>query len=426
VTDLPTGRVRVAVVGCGGRGTVYSSWILEHPGQAVITAVVDPRASARDRLGDRADVPAEHRYADWRELLSADPAGRVADAVLICTQDRQHAEPAIAFADAGWHILLEKPMAPTEQECRDIHAAVTRAGVLFAVAHVLRYAAYTRAVKQVVDSGELGLLVNIEHLEPVGYWHFAHSYVRGNWRREDETGPMVLAKCCHDLDWLGFLVGRACVAVASFGSLLHLRPERRPEGAGDRCLDCAIEPGCPYSARRIYLDRARRGETGWPVEVLDWPPTPENVERALREGPYGRCVWACDNDVVDHQVVNLRYEHGVTASLTMTAFTRMRERETRIFGTRGELYGDGAAIEIYDFAGDRTTRHEVDATGGVGAKGGHGGGDDGVMAAFVAAVAAGDPALVPTSPAETLASHRVAFAAEAARREDRVVSLAPR
>jgi predicted dehydrogenase len=234
---------------------------------------------------------------------------------------------------------------------------------------------------------------------------------------------MVLAKCCHDLDWLGYLVGRPCAAVSSFGSLLHLRPDQRPAGAGDRCLECAIEPGCPYSAKRLYLERARRGETGWPVEVLAWPPTPEHVERALRDGPYGRCVWACDNDVVDHQVVSLVYAHGVTASLTMTAFTRMRERETRIFGTRGELRGDGATIDVYDFASEQTTRHAVDAEGDVGVEGGHGGGDDGVMAAFVAAVAAGDPALVPTSPAETLASHRIAFAAETARREGRVVVL---
>jgi hypothetical protein len=166
---------------------------------------------------------------------------------------------------------------------------------------------------------------------------------------------------------------------------------------------------------------AERGETGWPVAVLDWPPTVANVERALREGPYGRCVWACDNDVVDHQVVNLRYEHGATASLTMSAFTRMRPRETRIFGTQGELTGDGTAIAVHDFRSGRTTRHAVVGD----TASGHDGGDDGAMAAFVAAAAAGDPALAPTTPAETLASHRIAFAAETARREERVVRLDP-
>ncbi len=400
--------VSLLIVGAGSRGATFADWARRHPGAARVVAVAEPRDAYRDRLGDAHGIPPERRFRDWRDAAAA---GRIADAAVIATLDRDHTEPALALAAEGYGLLIEKPLAATEEECVRIADATARAGVVAAVAHVLRYTAYTRLLKRLLDAGAIGDIVSIQHLEPVGFWHQAHSYVRGNWRREDETGPMVLAKCCHDLDWLGFLVGRECAAVSSFGSLLHLRPEQRPEGAGERCLDCAIEPSCPYSAKRIYLARAERGETGWPVEVLAWPPTPEGVEQALRDGPYGRCVWACDNDVVDHQVVNLVYEHGVTASLTMTAFTRMRERETRIFGTRGELRGDGAAIDVYDFGADRTTRHGVDPDGSVGVDGGHGGGDDGVMAAFVAAVAARDPALVPTSPAETLASHRIAFAA---------------
>jgi predicted dehydrogenase len=413
--------VSLLIVGAGSRGATFAGWARRHPEAARVVAVAEPRAAYRDRLGDEHGIPPERRFRDWREAAAA---GRIADAAVIATLDRDHTEPALALAAQGYGLLIEKPLAATEEECVRIADATAGAGIVAAVAHVLRYTRYTRRLKQLLDAGAVGEIVSIAHLEPVGFWHQAHSYVRGNWRREDETGPMVLAKCCHDLDWLGYLVGRPCAAVSSFGSLLHLRPERRPDGAADRCLDCPLEPRCPYSAKRIYLEAARRGETGWPVEVLDWPPTAANVERALRDGPYGRCVWACDNDVVDHQVVNLLYDHGVTASLTMTAFTRMRERETRIFGTRGELYGDGAVIDVYDFGDDRTTRHVAGGDGAVGAEGGHGGGDDGVMAAFVAAVAAGDPALVPTSPAETLASHRVAFAAEAARREQRVVALA--
>jgi len=408
--------VSLLIVGAGSRGATFADWAARHPGAARVVAVAEPRAAYRDRLGDEHGIPPERRFRDWREAAAA---GRVADAAVIATLDREHTEPALAFAEQGYALLIEKPLAATLPECERIADAVGRAGVVAAVAHVLRYTPYTQLLERVLDSGAIGEIVSIQHLEPVGFWHHAHSYVRGNWRREDETGPMLLAKCCHDLDWLGHLVGRPCTAVSSFGSLLHLRPEQRPEGAADRCLDCGLEPRCPYSAKRIYLDRARAGETGWPVEVLDWPPTPEAVERALREGPYGRCVWACDNDVVDHQVVNLVFEHGVTASLTMTAFTRMRERETRIFGTRGELTGDGSSVAVYDFRADRTERHAVDAA----IASGHSGGDDGVMAAFVAAAAAGDPARVTTSPAETLASHRIAFAAEVARREERVVPL---
>jgi predicted dehydrogenase len=385
-----------------------------------VVAVAEPRAAYRDRLGDEHGIPPERRFRDWRAAVAAGP---VADAAVIATLDRDHAEPALALAAQGSALLIEKPLAPTEAECVRIAEGLEQAGVIAAVAHVLRYTPYTQLLKRLLDGGAIGEIVGIDHLEPVGFWHHAHSYVRGNWRREDETGPMLLAKCCHDLDWLSHLVGRPCTSVSSFGGRAEFRPDRRPAGAGARCVACAIEPDCAYSAVRLYHGMAQRGETGWPVAVLDWPPTPENVDRALREGQYGRCVWASDNDVVDHQVVSLRYEGGATATLTMSAFTRMRERETRIFGTRGELAGDGAAIDVYDFRTDRTTRHTVgaDAAGGIPA--GHGGGDDGVMAAFVAAVAAGERALVPTSPSETLASHRIAFAAEAARREQRVVEL---
>jgi len=409
--------VSLLMVGAGARGATFADWALRHPSDARVVAVADPRAVRRDRLGDAHGVPAGRRFAGWREAAEA---GRVADAAVIATLDRDHLEPAVALAEQGYALLIEKPLAPSEAECVAIAEACERAGIVAAVAHVLRYTPYTRLVRRLLEAGAAGGIVHVEHLEPVGFWHQAHSYVRGNWRREDETGPMLLAKCCHDLDWLAHLVGRPCTAVSSFGALTYLRPEHRPDGAADRCLDCALEPGCAWSAKRLYLGMAERGEDDWPVEVVAWPPTPANVERALLDGPYGRCVWACDNDVVDHQVVALQFGPDVTASLTMTAFTRMRERETRIFGTHGELRGDGAGVDVYDFASGRTTHHPVEEE--ISSR--HGGGDDGVMAAFVAAAAAGDPALVPTSPAETLASHRMAFAAETARREGRVVALA--
>ena len=409
--------VSLLIVGAGTRGHTFAGWAGRHPEDARVVAVAEPRAAYRDRLGDDHGIPPERRFRDWREAAAA---GRVADAAVVATLDREHVEPALALVAQGYALLIEKPLAPSVEECERIVAAVEQAGVVAAVAHVLRYTPYTRLLKRLLDGGAVGEIVSIDHVEPVGFWHQAHSYVRGNWRREDETGPMLLAKCCHDLDWLSFLLEDRCTAVSSFGSLMHLRPEQRPAGAGDRCLDCAIEADCAFSAKRLYLGMAERGETGWPVEVVAWPPTAGNVERALRAGPYGRCVWACDNDVVDHQVVGLQYARGATASLTMTAFARMRDRETRIFGTQGELTGDGAAIDVYDFRSERTTRHEADS-----ASSGHSGGDDGVMEAFVAAVAAGDPALVPTAPAATLESHRIAFAAEVARREQRVIALEP-
>ena len=412
--------VGLLIAGAGSRGSTYAGWAARHPDRARVVAVAEPRADRREALAGAHGIPPERRFASWQEAAAA---GRVADAAVISTLDQQHAGPALAFAEQGYAVLIEKPLAVTERDCEAIVAAVERAGVVAAVAHVLRYRPYTRLIKGLLDAGAVGEIASVEHLEPVGFWHQAHSYVRGNWRREDEAGPMLLAKCCHDLDWLGYVIGRRCAAVSSFGSLTHLRRERKPEGAAERCLDCALEPRCAYSAKRLYLALAERGETGWPVDVVAFPPTPAAVETALREGPYGRCVWACDNDVVDHQVVSLAYEGGATASLTMTAFTRMRDRETRIFGTAGELRGDGDTVEVYDFLTQSTTRHASGTGTGGEIPMGHGGGDDGVMEDFVAAAAAGDPALVPTTPRETLESHRVAFAAERSRREGATVAL---
>jgi predicted dehydrogenase len=410
--------VTLLIAGAGSRGAMFAGWAARHPDRARVVAVAEPRADRRDALADEHAVPPGRRFADWRAALAA---GRIADAVVIATLDREHTEPAIAFAALGCALLIEKPLAPTEAECEAIIDAVERTGVVASVAHVLRYTPYTRLLRGLLDGGSAGEIVSVEHLEPVGFWHQAHSYVRGNWRREDQTGPMLLAKCCHDVDWLGHVIGARCRSVASFGGLGELRRGRAPAGAGERCLDCAIEPGCAYSARKIYLEAAERGESGWPLDVVAFPPTPSNLEAALRDGPYGRCVWACDNDVVDHQVLAMEYDGGVTATLTMTAFTRMRDRETRIFGTAGELYGNGSHVEVHDFATRETTRHAVPAEQ---VTSNHGGGDYGAIDGFIAAVAAGDPALVPTAPAETLASHRVVFAAERARREGRVVALA--
>jgi len=220
---------------------------------------------------------------------------------------------------------------------------------MLAVGHVLRYTAYTRMVKEIVDSGQLGDIMSVQHLEPVGFWHQAHSYVRGNWRRADLATTMLMAKSCHDLDWLAYVLGRAPQRVSSFGSLAHFTAAGRPPGATDRCLTCPVETSCAYSALRLYGDLLERGEHGWPLAVVLDDFTPEALEEALRDGPYGRCVYACDNDVVDHQVVALEYPGAVTATFTMTAFAQGADRSTRLFGTRGELSGDGRDIRVYDF-----------------------------------------------------------------------------
>ncbi|HEY3234076.1 MAG TPA: Gfo/Idh/MocA family oxidoreductase [Polyangiaceae bacterium] len=411
--------VSLVVAGAGGRGSGYAGFALTHPDRAKVVGVAEPRDHYRNTFAAEHSIPSRAVFTSWEEL-AAQP--KMADGVIIATQDRMHAEPAVAFAEKGYQILLEKPMAPIEEDCRRIVAAVQRAGVLFAVCHVMRYTNYTRVLKHLLAEGAVGKIMSIQHLEPVGYWHQAHSFVRGNWRNEALSSPMLLAKSCHDLDWLRYVMGLKCLRVSSFGSLTHLRADQKPAGAADRCLDCEIEPRCPYSAKKLYLGMIRDNQPWWPVDVITTDLTEAGVLEALRTGPYGRCVYACDNDVVDHQVVNLEFEGGPTASFTMTAFTQQRDRETRIFGTHGELSGNGSEIKVFDFVTDKTREidvHSSDAS----ILGGHGGGDYGLMDSFIDAVAKRDPSLVLSGPEESLETHLMVFAAERARREGRVVSV---
>jgi len=410
--------VRLAVLGAGSRGTSYGNWVLAHPDRARVVAVAEPRAGRRRAFASAHDAA---EYADWRDLLAARPD---VDAVVIATLDADHVEPATAAAALGWHILLEKPIAPTAAACVQVVEAVRAGGVLLAVCHVLRYAPYTRLVRSLVDGGAIGDIVSVQHHEPVGFWHQAHSFVRGNWRREDLASFMLLAKSCHDIDWLQHVVARPITRVSSFGGLHHFTPANRPAGAADRCLDCSVEPTCPYSAVRLYSGLLSSGHHRWPLDVVISDFTPPALETALRDGPYGRCVYACDNDVVDHQVVAIEFDGGVTASFTMNAFNTGGHRRTRIFGTRGELVCDGESVTVHDFVTGSATVHDPSSSGASAADG-HAGGDGALMDAFVTAVATGDPSTILSGPDATLNSHLATFAAEHARRTGTVVSVGP-
>ncbi|WP_331749738.1 MULTISPECIES: Gfo/Idh/MocA family oxidoreductase [unclassified Streptomyces] len=410
ISDRP---VRVALVGAGNRGLTYAAWIKAHPERARLVAVADPRPAARAAAG------AELEFDDWRPLVEGDA---IADAVIVATQDRNHVEPVLALARAGYAILAEKPLAPSEAETRTLIEGVEKAGVLFAVCHVLRYTPYTDLVKEVVDSGVLGELVSVEHLEPVGWWHYAHSYVRGPWRSERASSPMLLAKSCHDLDWISYVTGERIEQVASFGGLKHFRPENAPAGAAERCLDCAVEDGCPYSALKLYVPTLREHGSVWPVTHVTDSTDETELLTALREGPYGLCAYRVDNDVVDHQVLAMQLSGGMTATFTMVAFTEQADRQTRIFGSHGWLRGDGKRVTVHDFRTDKVTVREVDTSGSNAAEG-HGGGDTALVDAFVHAVATGDPAAVRSGTKATLGSHLAAFAAERARLTGSVQSV---
>ena len=405
--------ITAVILGAGSRGSIYAGYAKAHPDQLRIVAAAEPRPDRLRLMGDEHDIPPERRFESWEALLEQP---RMADAAFICTLDGQHTAPALKALEKGYHILLEKPMSNNEAQCRAIEAAARKADRVMAVCHVLRYTPFYQTIKALIDRGEIGQVCAISQIENVGYWHQAHSFVRGNWRSAGETSPMLLQKSCHDMDIMLWLVGRDCLRVSSFGSLRHFTAENAPQGAPERCLDgCPHSGSCPYYAPGIYLT----GNTGWPVDVLTTDLTPAGIEKALREGPYGRCVYRCDNDVVDRQVVNLEFDGGAVGSFVMTAFTADFSRQLKILGDRGQIQADMGTREIALHRFGEAAR-SVPLDLGREASG-HGGGDYGLMRDFLSVLRGGGESR--SSARASLQSHLICFAAERSRLERRVVEL---
>ena len=333
-----------------------------------------------------------------------------------------HVEPAIAFANMGYNILIEKPLAPDALSCRRIVDAVKKNHVLMSACHVMRYADYTQILRQLIQNGAVGQIVSMEHLEPVGHWRYAHSYVRGNWNREATSSSVLLAKSIHDLDWINYIIGSRCSSISSFGSLMFFRKENKPPEASNRCLDCKLEPECPYSAPRFYLERWKQGHIDNYIESVVSELTEENILNAMREGPYGRCVFACDNDVADHQVVNMEFENGATAVFTLAGCSKYGDRRTTIFGSAGEIFCDGKKILLYSYLRDRTTEINIEPDKGTAATY-HGGGDKNCLESFIDALAENNPSRIVSGADISLETHRMVFAAERSRKEKRTVRM---
>ncbi|MDD4817517.1 MAG: Gfo/Idh/MocA family oxidoreductase [Victivallaceae bacterium] len=411
--------VSILLVGAGGRCSIYSQLIKRLGLRARVVGVAEPRPFFRDRIVRDHDISPEHVFSDWRDAAAVP---RFADAVIIGTQDRMHVEPAEAFARLGYHILIEKPLAPDAAGCRRIVSAAVKSGKMFSVCHVMRYANYTALLRSVLAEGAVGKIISIQHLEPVGHWRFAHSYVRGNWRREDESSSFLLAKSIHDVDWISYIVGRRSRKISSFGELTFFRRENMPEGAALRCLDCPLACKCAYNAPRFYLERLRSGKVDSYLESVSGVLTEEAILDAMRNGPYGRCVFACDNDVADHQVTIMEFDGGVTASFTLVGCSRFGERRTTIFGTEGEVYCDGSKIRIYSYLRDSSHEIEIEPDRGT-LETKHGGGDKMCLESFIEAIRENRPSRILSDAAGSLETHLMVFAAEASRRQGRTVYM---
>ncbi len=411
--------VEAVVVGGGIRGRfTYGAYALAHPDRLRVVAVAEPNEARR------AAMAAEHRLAparalrDWRELLER-PA--LAPVAIVATGDSLHVAPALAALARGYHLLLEKPIALDAADCIRVVESAERAGRLLQIAHPLRYTAFYRRVHEIVSSGALGRPLAFDLKEHVAHWHMTHSYVRGKFRNREVAAPLLLAKACHDLDLLLWLSGRSPLRVASFGSLAHFRAERAPAGAPERCTDgCPVQADCPHDAAQFYLAPDEALARLWPWADLGLDPSREARRLALESGPYGRCVYHCDNDVVDHQVLAIELEDGATASFTVQGLATHERRTLRVSGSRGELRGvlQEGLLEVTRHGSSHTERQRIE-----GSLLGHFGGDDGLLDHFTDRVARGADAPGLTSGRSALEGHLLGFAAEEARRSGGVVDV---
>ena len=407
--------IKVAIAGLGSRGRLaYAICQDRYPDLMKITAVADTLPERVKEAADVFSIPQNMCFSSGKEICQTKG---LADVMFICTPDREHADMAISALKNGYHVLLEKPMAPTLDECRRILKAADESDKKTIVCHVLRYTPFYMELKKVLESGQIGEIVSIQAMENVGYWHQAHSFVRGNWRNASLSSPMILQKCCHDMDLLLWLTNKKLKSVSSFGNLYLFKAENAPKGTASRCLEgCKAKEDCPYDAEKIYITNERtgilHGKTGWPNDVLALNPTQESILKAIKTGPYGRCVYHCDNDVPDHMIVNMNLEDGISIAFTMTAFGQ-GSRHMHIMGTMGAITADLSESKISITPFGKTSRL-IDINITSEDLQGHAGGDHRMIFDFLTMIKSGSGTAV-TSIQSSTESHLACFAAEFSR-----------
>lgn len=411
----------IAIIGLGNRGTGYMRWIKRfHSSEAKINAVCDIRPEALEDIAPLYKIPPEMRFASYKDMFCNGP---IADALMITTQDSSHYEIAKAAIKAGYKfILMEKPVSGNIDECTDLRDDAHANGVVIVVCHVLRYSYYFSKIKEILQSGAIGDIIAINHTENVAYFHFAHSYVRGDWKSEEASTPSILAKCCHDLDLISWYAESECVEVDSTGKVYYFNRAHAPAGAAERCLsDCPASGTCPYNAEKLYIT-----DPFWKAKFIKYmrrkltgrtKSKKADVYESLRTGDYGKCVFLSDNDVCDFQTVHMRFKNGIDATLTMNAFSDKMFRECHIVGTKGELIGYNHSLKLCVFGSSPQKVHIK------GLKvGGHVEGDIKLIDSFIKLIYGKLPSLdgITTIDA-TIPSHAIAAEAEKKRKERNAV-----
>jgi hypothetical protein len=412
--------VTAITLGAGSRGNVYGNFAEKFPTLLDIVGVAEPIPLRNERYATKHKIADTNRFNTWERVFERP---KFADAIIITTPDALHYAPCMKALEMGYDILLEKPIAPTEKECRNILALAKKTGRIVAVCHVLRYAPYFVKMKELIAQGAVGEVISIQHLEPIEHMHMSHSYVRGNWHNSKTTTPIILAKSCHDLDIIKWVINKPAKQISAMGDLKWFRKENAPQGSTARCTDgCAVERTCPYSAIKMYYEQRQR------LGVFDLPDDktkhPEAIMEKLKTTDYGRCVYRMDNDQPDHYITNIRFGDNVTASFSMEAFTSYAGRRTRIMGSMGDMVGDMTELVVTDFRTEKQTKlvpkaQDVDEY----RNSGHGGGDWLLANDFVQAVSQQNPKLLTSTIDESIESHIMAFMAEESRKNNKVMGI---
>lgn len=408
----PDRPITAITLGAGSRGNVYGNYAVQYPDQLDIVGVAEPIPIRNERYSRKHNIPDANRFPTWEDVFKRP---KFADAIIISTPDNLHYGPCMEALKLGYDILLEKPISPSERECRDILALTKKTGRIVAVCHVLRYAPYFIKLRELIQSEAIGETISIQHLEPIGYDHMAHSFVRGNWHNSRQTTPIILAKSCHDLDIIKWMLEKPSRKIQAFGDLKWFRTENAPAGSTARCTDgCAVEKTCPYSAIDHYHTRRKR------LYVFDLPEKKEDwdafILEQLKTSNYGRCVYRMDNDQPDHYTTNILFGDNVTASFSMEAFTSYEGRRTRVMGSHGDITGDMYSFTMTDFRTGKKTewKNSTDM---------HGGGDWRLVANWIQAISQRDASLLTSTIDASIESHIMAFAAEQSRKENKVVDI---
>ena len=419
--------LKVIVIGAGSRGCIYTNIMAAYPDKFKVVGVAEPIDDRRNYIKEKHGVPEENCHLTWETILDVP---KFADIAIISTMDQLHTAPAIKALELGYDLLLEKPVAPTPEECGMIYSKAKEKNAKVMVCHVLRYTPFYKRLKEIINEGTLGEIVSVAHTEAVGHRHQSHSFVRGNWGNSGRSSFMLLQKCCHDLDILQWLVDKKCEKIQSFGSLKHFCRENAPAGSPERCIDgCPAGDTCYYNAMKLYYEDKNNGWFRGTACGTAENPSDELVLEALRNTQYGKCVYKCDNDVVDHQIVNMQLEDGVTVSMTMCAFTK-GGRTTHIMGTKGELWADNEAANDEDkfkfFSFEKCAIESLPANGsqsGNSIAAGHGGGDNGIIEALYKYETGELTAEQVSEIGISCSNHMLVFAAEDARLSGTIIDL---